>query len=447
MRSPSQSLPRTAPARIRKNIVDIFDDADRPLTAPSLVGPVAGYPSRASVHGDVLVETSDCEVDDDGREEPEVLLDKVSTVLHDLQSRWAEEREQEIRQLWQQMEAEYGMEISRCAPGTPAVGSLRAKAGSGAPGFLSGKLGMSEDDLGANLSVIAPEHVEEETEDDVVTEAARRDLEASRAFRRHMEARLATFSAANLDTVTSTSSTCSPSGMESEADAARLAQLRLEVENLRAKAAAPSVLQVDGVDNLSRDKETDVELIEPPLSALHDWMDDVWASSFSLSKIRGKTPRATASPQHGSGHLKRATLSRSSPSTPTKKEMARLAEEKAMEWNEGRHKGLSKPSSPTKKEMARLAEEKAMGWNESINKGLSPRLKLGPNSPGKSPEKPIQLAKSGTRLHESISSPKAIDPKPVMNSASTVEDQLDELLKELDEIDRIHGDVCMLAKP
>jgi hypothetical protein len=440
-------LPRTAPARIRKDIADILGDTYRPLTAPSLVGPVDGYPSRASAHGDILEETSDCEEDDAGREEPEVLLDKVSTVLHDLQSRWAEQREQEIRQLWQQMEEEYGMEISRCAPGTPAVGSLRAKAGSGAPGFLSGTLAVSEDDLGANLSVIAPEHGEEDNDDDVVTEAARRDLEASREFRRHMEARLATFSAANLDKVTSISSTCSPSDVESEADAARLAQLRLEVENLRAKAAAPDVFQVDHVDNASRNKAIDVELIEPPLSALHDWMDDVWASSFSLSKIRDRTPRATASPQHGSGHLKRALHTRSNPSSPTKKEMARLAEEKAMEWNEGRHKGLSKPSSPTKKEMARLAEEKAMGWNESRHTGLSPRLKLGPNSPGKSPEKLTQLVNSGTRLHESISSPKAIDPKPVMNSASTVEDQLDELLKELDEIDRIHGDVCMLAKP
>jgi hypothetical protein len=399
--------------------VDSLGDGRRPLTAPSIVGPSGAYPSTEIPSTDVLVESIECEDVYDDREEPEVILDKASTVLHDLQSRWADEREHEIRQLWQQMEAEYGIEIPRCSPGTPAVGSLRAKAGTGAPGFLSGTL-VAEDDAVASVIEYAPEYDDRETEEDVFTDAAKRDLEASREFRKQMEARLATFRAGELDLEKSTSSRCYPFDVEAEADVARLAQLRLEVENLRAKAEAPGVSRVTDTDNTSKNDSIDTELAEPPLNALHDWMDDVWASSVGISSNDpGETRRAIASPQRGgsSGLLKRPPLPRSNPSSPTKKEMARLAEEKAMEWNESRYKGFS------------------------------PRLKLGQHSPSKSPEKSKQIVNSARRLHEATVSPKASDPKPVQNSASIVEDQLDELLKELDEIDRIHDDVCMLANP
>jgi hypothetical protein len=275
---------------------------------------------------------------------------------------------------------------------------------------------VSEDDAGANSIDPVPEHPQGEAEDDEYTDAAKRDLEASREFRKRMEAKVASFNAWELDRAKSASSSCPPRDADVEADTARVAQLRLEVENLRAKASGPNVFRCKDTGHLPRAAAIDAELSEPPLRALHDWMDDVWVSSIGISKNHGHTPRGIASPQNNrnAGHPKRPPLPRSNPSSPTKKEMARLAEEKAMQWNEGRHKGLS------------------------------PRLKLGQNSPKKSPEKSMHLLSGSRNLHESTTSANAIE---VPNSASIVEDQLDELLKELDEIDRIHDDVCMLAKP
>merc|ERR1719487_1511660 len=112
--------------------------------------------------------------------------------------------------------------------------------------------------------------------------------------------------------------------------------------------------------------------------------------------------------------------------------------------------GLSTPSSPSKRDMACVAEQRAMEWAAGQQ---SPRRSTQPNSPAKSgPPSPM----NSTLLSPSRRTPKT----PVLpscrdlgypavisetNTSSAVERQLDDILRELDEIDRIHDDVCMLA--
>merc|ERR1712046_84310 len=236
-----------------------------------------------------------------------------------------------------------------------------------------------------------------------------RDLETVRERRRSIEAKLATSSKALNGVDVARSSPCV--GPASKADEARLADLRMEVENLRARVASTPAVTVPGlplgaIESSCAITEIDtIELADPPSSALDDWMEDlrlcnsgVWKTTFA----NNVPPRAVASPQRNRlGNSLRHPASLRSP-----------------------------PSSPSKKEMARLAEEKAMAW--AVGQRKTPRLKAENPSPSRTPKATLQAARGGLLCGGTA---------PVQ-PASTVESQLDDILKDLDEIDRIHDDVC-----
>merc|ERR1711879_39094 len=112
---------------------------------------------------------------------------------------------------------------------------------------------------------------------------------------------------------------------------------------------------------------------------------------------------------------------------------------------------LSPPSSPSKKDMARLAEQKAMEWASGISPngeqgGLTPSSRSSRRSPAKRTPKSPLVSTRGCLLGAGPTLPSTPELKPASKEpASAVESQLDDILKELDEIDRIHDDVCMLA--
>jgi hypothetical protein len=403
----------------------IAEDVHRPPTAPATFGGPGAVDRMLELFEAHPLVVEDVESDEVEKQDTGSLLSEVGTVLHDLQSRWAEERESEIQRLWHQMEAEYELSLPRCDPGTPALGSLRARAGTGAAGFLSGTTrdrqeeGISTGDCGAS-----PDEFSAEVEADVVTEAARRDLESAQELRRSVEARLASSSA---EAVSETNVPAPDIGAED--DVARLTQLRQSVERLRARAeefpalsrplvgaegSGSDTAEVPPMSTVATLGEM-IELADPPFSALDDWIEDLRMFNSGVWKNHSTQPRAVASPQRNRNpNSLRQPASLRSP-----------------------------PASPSKKEMARVAEEKAMVWNSGQRNGLTPRLKAEQPSPCRTPKTTLQAARGGL-LPRGPSSPSAHDQAHAQ-PISTVESQLDDILKDLDEIDRIHDDVCMLS--
>jgi hypothetical protein len=268
-----------------------------------------------------------------------------------------------------------------------------------------------QEDIGTFDSEALPDEFSAEAEADAVTDAAMRDLETVRERRRSIEAKLSTSKAPDgVDVARS----CPHVDAASKADEARLADLRMEVENLRARAALTPAMTVPGLllgttECGSGITEIDtIELADPPSSALDDWMEDLRLCNSGVWKTTSANnipPRAVASPQRNRlGNSLRHPASLRSP-----------------------------PSSPSNKEMARLAEEKAMAW--AVGQRKTPRLKAENPSPSRTPKATLQAARGGLLCGGTA---------PVQ-PVSTVESQLDDILKDLDEIDRIHDDVCMLA--
>merc|ERR1711924_131661 len=107
---------------------------------------------------------------------------------------------------------------------------------------------------------------------------------------------------------------------------------------------------------------------------------------------------------------------------------------------------LSPTSSPTKKDMVQMAEQRAMEWAA----GQSPTSRSGQRSQRWSPKSPSSSTLGsllGAGSHSTGTDlPAATQNAPSAQKAtSSVERQLDDILNELDEIDRIHADVCMLS--
>jgi hypothetical protein len=353
------------------------------------------------------------------------VLEEASSVLHGLQTGWQEERQDEISRLWSQCEAEYGFVLSRDVPGTPALGSLRATAGYGASGMF-GSLSSSSGAYPTPCEVPTATAVEShaEVEADAVTEAARKDLEATRELRRSIEMKLANKSDGEASELKALKQRAAG---EAKIEGRRLSDLRMDVERLRSKAAQMST--ADAVATPAATAALEVsEQMAPENGALDDWMEDL----RSLCREAGediRTPhlasreqsRAVASPMR----IRTATGVRSPnsvlspPHSPSKKDMVQLAEQRAIEWAAGQHSARDRVSS-------------------------SPRLKSGQSSPSRSPKKSPLANRGGLLGAPLISGTSELSPA-AREPASAAERQLDDILAELDEIDRIHDDVCMLA--
>merc|ERR1712139_73452 len=83
-----------------------------------------------------------------------------------------------------------------------------------------------------------------------------------------------------------------------------------------------------------------VDLVGPELGALDEWMEDirVLSSEGALRRDQGRV-KAVASPMRirstPSASSRSPRSVQSPPSSPSKKEMARLAEQRALEWAAG----------------------------------------------------------------------------------------------------------------
>jgi len=446
LRSPLPTRPSTQEEATRPTNGYDFEEPHRPPTAPPVLGSrmidfvdKASHPStrrqqqenveleRSEDLGSFLEPTEDCTG----------LLREAASVLQQLQTGWAQERQSEINQLWSQCEAEYGFALSQNVPGTPALGSLRARGGSGAGLFSAGAAEEPnvEDPLVNREVCVSLAEVEADT----ATEAARIDLKAVQERRRLIEERLAgaPLQAASASQALAQRAACQAGA---EADSPRLASLRMEVEKLRAQASAHSHASLSSPRPGDARSEADAtvplpptptataasraaDLVAPELNAnaLDVWMEDLRVlGNEACQDVR--TPRcvgprqervqAVASPMR----VRNATGSRSPQTLP------------------------SPNSSPSKQEMVRVAERRALDWAS----GLTPRSKSGQQSPSRRTPKESLLSARGGLLG-------GTPPRPLeltlasKESASAVERQIDDILNELDEIDRIHDDVCMLA--
>lgn len=402
------------------------------------------------------------EVDEECFEDSGRLLQEASSVVQQLQSGWYEERQGEIDELWSQCEAEYGFSLSREAPGAPALGSLRANAGYGAVGLLSGYPESCATASSSAADVFFPSgELPAEVEADATAEAARQDLEATRELRRSIEAkRAANCLEANIKAKGKVLT--QRAALQTQADSRRLDTLRMEVEKLRARDSTANAAPSDLGDAASSSSEaplpptptasaamTASALVAPSwVGALDDWMEDLRVLGIgagddfgSREQRRGQgaasPARAVASPMRvrtANGARPSSTLL-SPTKSPSKKEMARLAEQQALEWSAagspkgssiGHCRGSLSPRSSSGQHSPNRRSPKA-GSPKTALMTIGGLVRDGLPSGGGSP----------VMIPESCSS-------PTKEPASAVERQLDDILKELDEIDRIHDDVCML---
>merc|ERR1719491_2868966 len=109
MRSSCPARPQSELARARTDHGIDAEELLRPPTAPPTVGPrLMDYPqltecSKESPQLAALVAgLQAAEVEEEAQENPGELLAEVSTVLHELQRGWAEERRDEIDVVWSQ---------------------------------------------------------------------------------------------------------------------------------------------------------------------------------------------------------------------------------------------------------------------------------------------------------------------------------------------------------
>lgn len=174
----------------------------------------------------------------------------------------------------------------------------------------------------------------------------------------------------------------------------------------------------------------------PELGALDEWMEDLRVLGqetrrnnrlpLSLNRSPGHV-QSVASPMRvrGTPGLRSPSAVSSPSQTLSKREMAQLAEQKALEWSSGKATGHGRISlSPSSKTSQRSQNATPKSSRGGLLGGTLTSELLG-----------------GSPVSESENVP-AKSSKP----ASAVETQLDDILKELDEIDRIHDDVCMLAQ-
>jgi len=360
---------------------------------------------------------------EEATENPAHLLDEASTLVQHLQQNWACERRTEIDQLWHQLEAEYELVLPKEAPDTPAVGRLHPKQ-------LESCLidAPSEEDVEISCAVHSTADVTaDEAEADKAVHEARRDLEATRKLRQRLEASLAA-SSSSVVNCEAFGPQAAAQDVEAAADNARLDGLRREVERLRSQSASLAFAAPPSPTGAAAAARAAVEAAAdgPGLTALDAFVDE----------MRMFSHRHETSSSHG----------RANSMAKGKGALRAVASPQRVRNGGPRSPSSGSPGSPSKKEMARLAEERAMEWVASGRQSLgSPIMKKGKGSP-KNSAPPLATSLLSTR--SSFSGEAVSTRLDTLGSPSTaLERQLDDILLELDEIDRIHEDVCMLAKP
>jgi hypothetical protein len=450
------------------------DGFARPITAPAFVP--AYLPHSGDFDMDQSVgamnpiemreqletfDEEDIEVEND-----EETLARASAVVHQLQHNWVQERQHAIDELWQQLEQEYGF--------TPSRDLLDSLDGNGVSRDPTGEPHASDGLEGASATV-ASRSVEAEA--DQLTKEAAEDLAAARELRHRLEATARAECSGLLDDaqlLTETGNRISdaaqalPSRRPSTAPSPMAASLRMEIDRLRRadeslgdNVAAVAATPISGIAQLIQEEP-------PPLAGdLADWFEEVRI----LSSIVPGSSSPTGMALDGGPRPPRGVEARSSPSTPksspssstprSKRELARIAEERAMDWDAARRNGG-----------ANGAAVGATATGATAHGGGEGPTRLGTSITGKPPVKPGGLAKnsftclqpllssdgtaglflnahigtlSGARCFEAVGTSQApgstSTPNGSLAAGTAAELQLDAILSECDEIDRIHESI------
>lgn len=374
------------------NIQD--DGAARPVTAPA----VAQACTTSSLDWEH-------EYDDDSDEEdPSLVLADASAAIHHLKNTWRDERREKLSLLWRQLETSYKRmpptrildEILDPMQGTEQENGFMGFAGDAK--MLDGHAEISDAEAAAGPAVHAADREAEKVADDLISSAANQ-LASCQQRRKALEERLGSCPSSPSACIAWPEQADMAGGnaihkdcCDNEAD--RLLALRCEVEQLR-------TIQSDA--HLAHSNKGGA----PPASmqmcpdsvheSLNQWIQDMTV----LHEDNGGTPKISSPRQ----------ASHSKGTTPSRKSMAQIAEARAMKWAAG-HKG----------DMSRDAFLPSTHVSSTSTKGTCP-----------SPRRSCGLT-----------------PSPVAALGSqdtcTVERHLDDILRELDEIDSVYGSIVKITQ-
>jgi len=403
----------------------------RPSTAPAATSMERRSSSscgRAAIAA--IEEEEEDEASDDGGD-PEPLLANASSTLYGLQNTWREERRSELNRLCRDLERSYGL--------APSAGLLdeimtpRPECSNVTESSLGGEPEPEVDSRG-------PESAEEELDEkaDAVCAAAAAQLESIKELRCQVQERLQTptADAMRLRTVppaedgTAGEAAALPASLESPADedAKRLAALRLDVEHLKVKATEPteqSLLEVAECEDQIRAQHASVLETKPisELAALDQWIHDM----KKFCRDPAGTSKRSASPSRRCGA--NGVLSN--------RAMAEIAEARMDSSVQKDHEeSCCSPSggSPTASRL-RGSKLQSSGSPSRATKKASSLLSPTASSSGRA------------TVATPLNGRGAASPSQKGNEEkSAVEQQLDDILSEFDEIDRIHSHICKLTR-
>jgi len=430
---------------VQEEVVDATA-SPRPATAPAASGLERRSPiifrdrPTTSALCAAIEEDEEDDLSDYGAD-PEPLLTNASTMLYQLQNTWREERRTELGQLCRELEMAYGLkpsaglldEILTPRPQCSDVSESSAAASlPGAdPSDTSGAEGTEPEPEAEGSG--DPNAEETDNSAEAVCRAAAHQLVCIQELRRQLERRRA--SAADAaesrapladDAAVGEVAVAGLSGDGAE-DAQRLAALRREVEELRVKATEPaqeSQIHIAKCEDQIRAQHGAVLEITPisELSALDKWIQD-------MKKFCRDTAGTSQCPSLPSRCAQSSTTGALS-----KKTMAQIAESRAVDWaTQQKDYGNPCVSPSSGSPAARLRFAKPQGTGTSPKRASS-LLSPTASSSGRAT---VATPLNGGRAPTSSSS----GPK---EDKSAVEQQLDEILSEFDEIDRIHSSICKL---
>mmetsp|Transcript_56005 Transcript_56005/g.133439 ORF Transcript_56005/g.133439 Transcript_56005/m.133439 type:complete len:496 (-) Transcript_56005:39-1526(-) len=366
-------------------------------------------------------------------EDVPAMLERASTVLHQLKHAWREEREADLDQYWRGMEEFFGQRLDR-SPASRLIGEAAVAADDS----------IEDCDSQDEAEVIRKELQEAEEFADAAEKLVLEQVEATRALREELERKLQ--HAVTLESATALGTSTASAAIEEDL---RLQSLRQEVQDLHVRfERGPFAEELSDDDApLASAVAIDIEGPAPPeLSALHRWMEEM--QSFSMSIAGTTSPArspAAAGPKHASARTAEGCGSSSSTPTkaksPSKEMMVRMAEARALEWAASRTRASPKGSHMEGRYGAPCSSP------AGSSTGLTAGRQLQSPSAAKPPQKSSLLLNDEAAGSGARSAQQSPLGSPQKSQSHAIEEQLDDILRELDEIDRIHDDLHQLTRP
>lgn len=366
----------------------------RPVTAPA----VAQAHTTSSLDGEHEYD------EDDSDEDPESVLANASAAIHHLKNTWREERREQLSLLWRQLETSY----TRMPPTRildeildPMQGSEQENGFMGSARdakMLDGHAEISDAEAAAGPAVQAADKEAEKAADALISSAANQ-LASCQQRRRALEESLGSCPSSPSACIAWPEQADMAGGnaiqkdcCEIEAD--RLLALRCEVERLRTTPSEAHLAH----SNKGGAPSASIQMYPDTVhESLNQWMQDMTV----LHEDNGGTPKISSPRQ----------ASHSKGTTPSRKAMAQIAEARAMKWAAG-----------NKGDTSRGAFLASTHVSSASTKGTRP-----------SPRRSCGVA------------PPVADALGSQNTC-TVEQHLDDILREFDEIDSVYGSIVKITQ-